>query len=106
MRRTAGILAITAAALLFANQSALAEKCTGSWGGSAPTSITFKAGHKLRYCYRDQCWNSEWLGDKASKLVFRIGNGGATVEMTARKGGYKAIWRNGNNSSRANLSCK
>lgn len=86
--------------------TAAAEKCNGMWGGKVKTSVEFKSGNKLRYCYARECWSSKWLGDKDKKLIFRLNNSGSTVEMTKRRGGYRAVWRNGNRSAKASLSCQ
>ena len=99
-------LLLTISALLIMTSGAFAEKCSGKWGGRAKTSITFKSGQNLRYCYEAQCWNSEWIGSKSSKISFRIGNGGAFVEMKKSGSGYNAVWRNGEQSSKAKLACK
>lgn len=82
-----------------------AETCKGRWGGEVPTSVTFKSGNNARYCYQSQCWNVEWSGDKAKKLMLRFGDGGPTVEMKTKAGGYNATWRLGARSSRASLIC-
>lgn len=88
------------------SSGAYAMKCSGGWDGSVPTSVTFQGGDKIRYCYKIECWNAEIVGEKPKKFMFHVGNSGATVEMVARSGGYRATWRFGNNSSRANLQCK
>lgn len=92
--------------LALMSSPALAEKCSGKWGGRVATSVDFKSGSALRYCYLNDCWNSDWLGDKSKRLTFRVGDGGATVEMTKRGKGYRAVWRNGNQVARADLTCK
>lgn len=106
MMKHASFAALVAASMVALPIAAHAERCVGSWGEGAPTTITFKDGNQLRYCYGQQCWNAEWVGDKATKLMFRFGDGGATVEMKAVKGGYSADWRYGGNSAHAFLRCK
>lgn len=101
---TSAILA-TVAIFVIPGQ-ALAEKCSGRWGGQVSTTVTFQDGNKLRYCYQNDCYDSEWLGDKSKRLVFRVGNDGATVEMEARAKGYFATWRFGNQKATATLTCK
>ena len=105
MKRTIAFLATVIAVVAWSG-GAYAMKCSGAWDGSVPTSVTFQGGDNIRYCYKTECWNSEIIGDKSKKFMFRVGNSGATVEMVARSGGYRATWRYGNNSSKANLQCK
>lgn len=100
------LVGLAAVAITALPTDALAERCVGSWGGTAPTTVTFNDGNQLRYCYgQQQCWDAEWVGDKAKKLMFRFGDGGATVEMKAVKGGYSADYRYGSDSAHANLKC-
>lgn len=98
---------ICAGIIMLASVSmASAEICTGKWGGQSKTSVTFKKGDKVRYCFKAQCYNEEFVGDKKKKIMFSLGNSGATVTLVASGRGYKAKWRNGNNSARATLKCK
>lgn len=85
---------------------AMAEKCSGRWGGEVPTTVTFLDGGKLRYCFRSQCWTNPWTGDKAAKVTFFVGGGNAKATMKAADGGYRATWSSGTNSSIAKLTCK
>ena len=86
--------------------AAVAQECTGHWDGQVATTVNFTGEKTLRYCYLRDCWNVEFAGDKASKLMFRVGNSSATVEMTARQGGYSANWRAGARHSSAIYRCK
>ena len=100
------ILVLSALVGLSLTSIASAEKCIGKWDGKVPTSVKFKKSDRLRYCFKKQCWNEEYLGNKAKKISFRLGASGATVEMVAKKYGYAATWRNGKRSSKAKLVCK
>lgn len=100
------VMMASAGLILLMTGVAYAEKCTGSWGGVATSTVEFKGGNNVRYCYQTQCWNSEFTGEKTGKLKFRVGDRGAYVEMRAKGSGYSATWRNGSNYSNAEFRCK
>lgn len=52
------IVASAALAMVLGAGPALAETCSGKWGGTVATTVTFQGGTKLRYCYRNECWNT------------------------------------------------
>lgn len=94
----------TIAILLVSTGMAQAEKCTGKWGGQANTSVTFSGEKKVRYCYKTECWNEQFVGNKASRLKFTVGS--SVVTLRKAGGGYKATWQNGARKAFANLSCR
>lgn len=98
------IIFTTAIALGIAN-SAGATTCSGKWGNSAATTVEFKSGNKVKYCYEAQCWTSA-IYKSGNDYMFRVGKSSASVELKASGKGYKANWRAGNDSSNANLTCK
>lgn len=99
-------LVIASAVVLASFSTAQAERCTGKWDGQADTSVTFKEGRNLTYCFRGECWNEAFTGSKGSLLRFPVGTQGAAVTMTRSGNGYRAIWRYRNESSRATLTCQ
>ncbi len=103
----AATAAVTVSIVIGASTSAFAEKCRGSWGGQAATTIEFKGGKKIKYCYQARCWNETFTGSKSGKLEFPVGNQGARVWLT--KSGaksYKAKYRWGNDRSATTYRCK
>lgn len=105
-RRLWIFLAATALAIGITTQ-AHAEKCTGKWGGTAATSVEFKGGKKVRYCYEGQCWNQRFSGSKDSKLKFPVGFSGAFVTLFKRDGNkYHADYKHGSNEASATYACR
>lgn len=86
---------------------AYATSCSGKWSDGASTSIRFKAGNKLRYCYKSRCWNSTYTGKEGKKIRFKIGKTQAKVSLTpSGSNKYKAFWSFGGNASRGSYSCR
>jgi hypothetical protein len=86
--------------------AAQAQSCSGLWGGSASTKVTFTGARTLRYCYQSKCWDEKFSGDKGSRLSFTVG-GGARVTMTRKKNGnYSATWKAGSNRAAATYTCR
>jgi hypothetical protein len=98
------VLFYTIVILLASTGMALAEKCTGKWGGQTATSVMFSGGKKVRYCYKTQCWNAQFAGSTASRLKFTVGS--ATVSLRRAGSGYKATWQYKARKAFANLSCR
>ncbi|MBZ0130813.1 MAG: hypothetical protein K8F59_17080 [Rhodobacteraceae bacterium] len=99
-------IVISALALVGFPTTLSAQTCSGKWNGKTSTSVEFKLGGKIEYCFAKDCWTSKVYQNGKDFLFVVGGNSGASVEMKAAGKGYNATWQNGKNSAKAKLTCQ
>ena len=98
--------ALAMTAMIPAGAMAAGERCTGQWGGAAPTSVAFTGGNSLLYCFRADCWPAQWSGSRGGTLTFRIAATGAVVTLTRTASGYDGVWNDGRQTTGARFTCQ